>query len=139
MEKQITKLETLEDLIEWTVNMDRQYRDTKWETKWKLNYSRRTDWVDKEVGIQWLKEHRSIPHASYWDEPACTYYDNLIEEHSKTRPAEVQTVVWTLNEQTDSWSNVKTLYLSEDLAKLIDAAWNYKRAPTDPRKIWYPG
>ena len=26
-----------------------------------------------------------------------------------------------------------------DLAKLIDAAWDYKRASTDPRKVWYPG
>ena len=26
-----------------------------------------------------------------------------------------------------------------DLEKLIDGAWNYKRALTDPRKIWYPG
>jgi UDP-glucose 4-epimerase len=26
-----------------------------------------------------------------------------------------------------------------DLSKLIDAAWDYQRAPTDPRKIWYPG
>ena len=24
-----------------------------------------------------------------------------------------------------------------DLAKLIDAAWTYKRAPDDPRKVWY--
>jgi UDP-glucose 4-epimerase len=26
-----------------------------------------------------------------------------------------------------------------DLAKLIDAAWTYQRAPDDPRKVWYPG
>ena len=26
-----------------------------------------------------------------------------------------------------------------DLAKLIDAAWTFKRAPDDPRKVWYPG
>jgi UDP-glucose 4-epimerase len=26
-----------------------------------------------------------------------------------------------------------------DLAKLIDTAWNYKRAANDPRKVWYPG
>jgi nucleoside-diphosphate-sugar epimerase len=26
-----------------------------------------------------------------------------------------------------------------DLAKLIDAAWEYQRAPEDERKIWYPG
>jgi nucleoside-diphosphate-sugar epimerase len=26
-----------------------------------------------------------------------------------------------------------------DLAKLIDAAWDYRRSPEDPRKIWYPG
>ena len=26
-----------------------------------------------------------------------------------------------------------------DLASLIDAAWAYKRAPDDPRKVWYPG
>ncbi len=26
-----------------------------------------------------------------------------------------------------------------DLAKLIDAAWDYKRAAGDPRKVWYPG
>jgi UDP-glucose 4-epimerase len=26
-----------------------------------------------------------------------------------------------------------------DLAKLIDAAWTYNRAPDDPRKVWYPG
>jgi UDP-glucose 4-epimerase len=26
-----------------------------------------------------------------------------------------------------------------DLAKLIDAAWAYQRAPDDPRKVWYPG
>ena len=26
-----------------------------------------------------------------------------------------------------------------DLAKMIDAAWDYQRTPEDPRKIWYPG
>jgi nucleoside-diphosphate-sugar epimerase len=26
-----------------------------------------------------------------------------------------------------------------DLKKLIDAAWNYRRAPDDPRVVWYPG
>ena len=26
-----------------------------------------------------------------------------------------------------------------DLAKLIDAAWTFQRAPHDPRKVWYPG
>ena len=26
-----------------------------------------------------------------------------------------------------------------DLAKLIDAAWSYRRSPDDPRKVWYPG
>jgi nucleoside-diphosphate-sugar epimerase len=26
-----------------------------------------------------------------------------------------------------------------DLAKLIDEAWEYKRSPVDPRRIWYPG
>jgi nucleoside-diphosphate-sugar epimerase len=26
-----------------------------------------------------------------------------------------------------------------DLAKLIDASWNYKRSADNPRKIWYPG
>jgi len=26
-----------------------------------------------------------------------------------------------------------------DTAKLIDAAWDYKRSPDDPRIIWYPG
>jgi UDP-glucose 4-epimerase len=26
-----------------------------------------------------------------------------------------------------------------DLAKMIDAAWDYQRSPADPRVIWYPG
>jgi len=26
-----------------------------------------------------------------------------------------------------------------DLARLIDAAWTYQRASSDPRKVWYPG
>jgi nucleoside-diphosphate-sugar epimerase len=26
-----------------------------------------------------------------------------------------------------------------DLARLVDAAYDYKRAPDDPRKVWYPG
>ena len=26
-----------------------------------------------------------------------------------------------------------------DLAKLIDSAWDYQRAPDDPRIVWYPG
>jgi UDP-glucose 4-epimerase len=26
-----------------------------------------------------------------------------------------------------------------NLAKLIDAAWTFQRAPDDPRKVWYPG
>jgi nucleoside-diphosphate-sugar epimerase len=26
-----------------------------------------------------------------------------------------------------------------DLKRLVDSAWNYKRAPNDPRKVWYPG
>jgi nucleoside-diphosphate-sugar epimerase len=28
---------------------------------------------------------------------------------------------------------------SYDLEKLIDLAWEYRRSPDDPRKIWYPG
>lgn len=26
-----------------------------------------------------------------------------------------------------------------DLKRLVDSAWEYKRAPDDPRKVWYPG
>jgi nucleoside-diphosphate-sugar epimerase len=26
-----------------------------------------------------------------------------------------------------------------DLRKLIDAAWDYRRSPEDPRIVWYPG
>jgi nucleoside-diphosphate-sugar epimerase len=26
-----------------------------------------------------------------------------------------------------------------DLKKMIDAAWDYVRAPDDPRVVWYPG
>jgi nucleoside-diphosphate-sugar epimerase len=26
-----------------------------------------------------------------------------------------------------------------DLKRLVDSAWNYRRAPDDPRKVWYPG
>lgn len=26
-----------------------------------------------------------------------------------------------------------------DMARLIDEAWDYRRSPSDPRKIWYPG
>lgn len=26
-----------------------------------------------------------------------------------------------------------------DLQRLIDSAWDYKRTPDDPRKVWYPG
>jgi UDP-glucose 4-epimerase len=26
-----------------------------------------------------------------------------------------------------------------DTKKLIDSAWNYKRPPNDPRRVWYPG
>jgi UDP-glucose 4-epimerase len=26
-----------------------------------------------------------------------------------------------------------------DLERLIDAAWSYRRAPDDPRVVWYPG
>ncbi len=26
-----------------------------------------------------------------------------------------------------------------DMQKLVDSAWEYKRSPGDPRKIWYPG
>ena len=26
-----------------------------------------------------------------------------------------------------------------DLARLTDAAFDYKRAPDDPRMVWYPG
>jgi UDP-glucose 4-epimerase len=26
-----------------------------------------------------------------------------------------------------------------DLERLIDSAWDYKRAPNDPRRVWYPG
>jgi UDP-glucose 4-epimerase len=28
---------------------------------------------------------------------------------------------------------------SYDLTKLIDSAWSYQRAPSDPRRVWYPG
>jgi UDP-glucose 4-epimerase len=26
-----------------------------------------------------------------------------------------------------------------DLARLINAAWTYRREPGDPGKVWYPG
>ena len=26
-----------------------------------------------------------------------------------------------------------------DMAAMVDMAWDYDRAPSDPRKIWYPG
>ena len=26
-----------------------------------------------------------------------------------------------------------------DLARLVDGAFDYQRAPDDPRKVWYPG
>ena len=26
-----------------------------------------------------------------------------------------------------------------DLQRLIDEAWEYRRSPDDPRKVWYPG
>ncbi len=26
-----------------------------------------------------------------------------------------------------------------NMEKLIDSAWSYKRDPSDPRQIWYPG
>ncbi|HZK80902.1 MAG TPA: NAD(P)-dependent oxidoreductase, partial [Humisphaera sp.] len=26
-----------------------------------------------------------------------------------------------------------------DMKRLIDSAWDYKRSPADPRKVWYPG
>ena len=26
-----------------------------------------------------------------------------------------------------------------DTARLIDAAWDYRRDPGDPRRVWYPG
>jgi UDP-glucose 4-epimerase len=26
-----------------------------------------------------------------------------------------------------------------DLSRLIDEAWEYRRLPDDPRKVWYPG
>jgi nucleoside-diphosphate-sugar epimerase len=26
-----------------------------------------------------------------------------------------------------------------DLARLVEAAWGYRRGPDDPRKVWYPG
>jgi nucleoside-diphosphate-sugar epimerase len=26
-----------------------------------------------------------------------------------------------------------------DLQKMTDAAWDYRRAPDDPRRVWYPG
>jgi len=25
------------------------------------------------------------------------------------------------------------------MKRLIDSAWDYKRSPADPRKVWYPG
>lgn len=28
---------------------------------------------------------------------------------------------------------------SYDLARLVEAAWTYERAPDDPRRVWYPG
>ena len=40
--------------------------------------------------------------------------------------------------------NSKAKYLLDwrpryDLKRLIDEAWDYQRAPDDPRKVWYPG
>jgi UDP-glucose 4-epimerase len=52
------------------------------------------------------------------------------------------------NIQTPFWStwldNAKAKFLlgwrpRYDLKRLIEEAWDYKRSPDDPRKIWYPG
>ena len=48
-------------------------------------------------------------------------------------------------EHHSTWlDNAKAKFLLEwrpayDLTRLIDDAWDYERAPHDPRKIWYPG
>jgi nucleoside-diphosphate-sugar epimerase len=26
-----------------------------------------------------------------------------------------------------------------DMARLVEAAWSYRRGPDDPRQVWYPG
>lgn len=43
---------------------------------------------------------------------------------------------WLDNRKARLLLGWKPLY---DLARLIDAAWDYQRAADDPRKIWYPG
>lgn len=49
---------------------------------------------------------------------------------------------------TPYWStwmdNTKAKFLlawrpAYDLKRLIDGAWSYRRSPSDPRKVWYPG
>lgn len=41
---------------------------------------------------------------------------------------------WTTARPNSIWAGTRNY----DLAKLIEAAWTYRREDNDPRKIWYP-
>lgn len=74
------------------------------------------------------------------DEPVD--YGRVAAHLAKTRglPA-----VEIASEYQSNWmDNSKAKYFLDwrpayDVVRLIDAAWDYQRAPDDPRKIWYPG
>lgn len=43
---------------------------------------------------------------------------------------------WMVNARAKAELGWRPAY---DTARLIDSAWNYRRSPDDPRRVWYPG
>jgi nucleoside-diphosphate-sugar epimerase len=71
--------------------------------------------VDYGAVARYLAENRELP----WVEIPSDYHSN-----------------WMDNAKAKNLLDWRPKY---DLAKLIDAAWDYQRRPDDPRKVWYPG
>ena len=78
--------------------------------------------------------------TSRWTSPSTMPPSPLISRRRRawgrsTSPAPIIPIGSTIRAPSSTSTGAR----ATDLAKLIDAAWTYQRAPDDPRKVWYPG
>jgi UDP-glucose 4-epimerase len=106
----------------------------------KRNFVHLSDLADAMLlALDHPKSHQQTFNVCM-DEPVdyAQVADHLLQTRG-LRSVEVKTLFWS------TWlDNTKAKFLLGwrprfDLKRLIDEAWSYRRDPSDPRKVWYPG